>query len=66
MFSRLLNQLKTETVDPMNKLLLLPFVLLIASHTALAQNNGDILTLNQAIEIALKSNREAKNRRAHV
>ncbi|HKS09831.1 MAG TPA: TolC family protein [Pyrinomonadaceae bacterium] len=50
----------------MNKLLLLPFILLIACHTALAQDNGNILTLNQAIEIALKSNREAKNAKLEI
>ena len=50
----------------MNKLLLLPFVLFIAAHTALAQDNGNVLTLNQAIEIALKSNREAKNAKLEI
>ncbi|HEY0727929.1 MAG TPA: TolC family protein [Pyrinomonadaceae bacterium] len=50
----------------MNKLILLPLVLFIAAHAALAQDNGDVLTLNQAIEIALKSNREAKNAKLEI
>ncbi|HKV33037.1 MAG TPA: TolC family protein [Pyrinomonadaceae bacterium] len=50
----------------MNKLLLLPFVISITAHAALAQDNGNILTLNQAIEIALKSNREAKNAKLEI
>ncbi len=51
-----------ETVDPMNRLILLPLVLFITAHAALAQDNGNILTLNQAIELALKNNRDAKKR----
>ena len=50
----------------MNRLLLLPFILLIAAHTALAQDNGTTMTLNQAIELALKNNREAKNAKLEI
>jgi len=44
-------------------------LLLIAAgviHQANAQNNGHVLTLDQAITIALKNNREAKNARLEI
>lgn len=52
----------------MNKALLLTFLLLVAGAASqiMAQDNGATLTLDQAIQIALKNNREAKNARLEI
>lgn len=61
---------RSKTVTIMNRLLL--SLLLIAAgvvHQANAQDNGTtshVLTLDQAIAIALKNNREAKNARLEI
>jgi outer membrane protein TolC len=46
--------------------ILIALILLIAAHTALAQDSGNVLTLNQAIELALKNNRDAKNAKLEI
>lgn len=52
----------------MNKVFLLTLLLLVAGTTrqAMSQDNAGTLTLDQAIQIALKSNREAKNARLEI
>jgi outer membrane protein TolC len=52
----------------MNKAFLLTLLLLIAGTTCpvMSQDNGNTLTLDQAIQIALKNNREAKNARLEI
>ena len=53
----------------MNRVFLLILLLLISGATRqrrMAQDNGETLTLNQAIEIALRNNRETKNARLDI
>ena len=52
----------------MNKVILLTLLLLVAGATrpVMSQDNGATLTLDQAIQIALKNNREAKNARLDI
>jgi outer membrane protein TolC len=52
----------------MNKVILLTLLLLVAGVTrpVMSQDNGDTLSLDQAIQIALKNNRETKNARLDI
>lgn len=52
----------------MNKVILLTVLLLVAGATrpVMSQDSGSTLTLDQAIQIALKNNRETKNARLEI
>ena len=52
----------------MNKVILLTLLLLVAGATrpVMSQDNGATLSLDQAIQIALKNNRETKNARLDI
>jgi outer membrane protein TolC len=52
----------------MNKVILLTLLLLVAGATrpVMSQDNGSTLTLDQAIQIALKNNRQTKNARLDI
>jgi outer membrane protein TolC len=52
----------------MNRVFLLILLLLVAgaNRQVIAQDNGTTLTLDQAIQIALRNNRDAKNARLEI